>query len=372
MNRYKILKTLHLQGPLQRFQLADLCNIRKSSVTSIVNELMDSELVTPQDHRKKRNILVINDTGRHAAAAELSPGLVHAATISLRGVIHDIKEKKVPKGTALRKLMDIAAGMLRKEIGNNRKGIIGIGISCPGLIDSKKGVCIQAANIPGSQNILVQDSFKKYFRLPIHVENDVRCGLWASVWFEQLLKNFQNVFYIEITHGVGGALLVQGEIIQGCHFTAGEFGHIKAGDEGRNCRCGKKDCLETYCSIPAISREIQTISPAYRNVCSAEDITRSAEKNRRVHRVLDKAMCHMAKALVPVVAILDPQAFVLGNQESNFYNALIPFLQKHLLNGHNTIAHSTPRIFAASSGKHAAIKGIAGLVIQNYFKGISV
>ncbi|MBL7170592.1 MAG: ROK family transcriptional regulator [Candidatus Omnitrophica bacterium] len=362
MNRYKILKTLHLQGPLQRFQLASLCNIRKSSVTSIVNELVDSGLVTSQDHRKKRNSLVINGTGRHAAVAELSPGLVRVAKVSLTGKIHDIKEKKVPEGTVLRKLMNIALGMLKMEVGNNKKKIIGIGISCPGFIDSKMGVCIQAANIPGSQNILIQDFFKKYFRLPVLVENDVRCGLWASVWFEQLLKDFQNVFYVEITHGVGGALLVQGAIIEGCHFAAGEFGHIKAGDEGRNCRCGKKDCLETYCSIPAISREIRAISHTYRNVRSAEDITRSAEKNQRACKVLDKTMGHMARALIPVVAILDPQAFVLGNQESNFYNVLIPFLQKHILQ----------KIFAAHSGKNAAIKGIGGIVMENYFKSLNV
>ncbi|NQU73957.1 MAG: ROK family transcriptional regulator [Candidatus Omnitrophica bacterium] len=370
-NRYQILKTLHFRGPLQRFELANLCDIRKSSITSIVNELVDLDLVRPQDYQRKRSPLILDDTRRYAAAVSLSPSLVRVAKVSLTGTFQRINEKTVPEGTGLRKLLNIAVEMLKKEFRGKIKKAIGIGISCPGLIDSSKGVCLQAANIPDSQNMPIRNFFKKHFALPLHVENDVRCSLWASVWFEQFLKDFQNVFYVEITHGVGSALLINGTIIEGAHFTAGEFGHIKAGDNGQNCLCGKKDCLETYCNIPAISKAIRQISPAYRDVYSAGDIARCANGNKRVTNVLDKAVGRMVKILAPLIASLDPQALVLGNQEPLFYNTIIPFLHKHMLSEHKAMAQFGPQIFIAKSGKDASLKGIAGLVIEDYFKKIN-
>lgn len=133
--------------------------------------------------------------------------------------------------------------------------VLGIGVGCPGPLDTKKGIIINAPLMRWNNFPLVS-RLKQDFNKPIVIDNDCNLGALA----EQrcgLAKGKQNVIYITVSTGVGMGIVLNGQIYHGKSDSAGEFGHMSIEENGKKCPCGNKGCLELYCSGTAIRQIIQ-------------------------------------------------------------------------------------------------------------------
>jgi predicted NBD/HSP70 family sugar kinase len=362
-NRDAILRALHFEGPLQRSELSARLRIRKSSVTSIAAELLRAGLVAALEPRRPRSPLRL-EPGRHpVTAARLTRHDLHVATVGLDGSVRDERVRPLKGSTRPADLIDLLA----QAIGPARPGALGAGVALPGLIDPAEGVVRFAAPFEGWRDVPLAAELARRLRRPVRVDNDIRCQLWASAWFDRLLKEFESLLYVGITDGVACALIVHGRRVLGGCRAAGEIGHVRAGTEGRRCACGKTDCLETYCSLPALREELRRAKPALA-AGTPDELARRAAGDPASAAVLARATSRLAQVIAPLLAAFDPDAVVLGSASRDLSELLHAPLEQALRAERVGIEPRCAVLRVAEPEGVATLKGIAALVIEDAFR----
>ena len=132
-----------------------------------------------------------------------------------------------------------------------RADFLGVGIGAPGPLDREKGIVIVAPNL-GWRNFPLRDRIAEKLHLPATLDNDANCAT-VGEWWQGAAKGGRNVIGMTIGTGIGGGLIIEGQLFHGASDVAGEIGHTTIDLNGRHCKCGNYGCLEAYASGPAIA-----------------------------------------------------------------------------------------------------------------------
>ena len=140
------------------------------------------------------------------------------------------------------------------------KEIAGVGIGSPGPLDTKTGVVLLTPNL-GWTNFPLRDRLAGALGLPAMLDNDANCAIFGE-WWRGAARGADHVVGLTIGTGIGGGIVLGGEIYRGASDIAGEVGHMTIDSTGRLCKCGNYGCLEAYASGPAIAaRAVEGIRP---------------------------------------------------------------------------------------------------------------
>jgi glucokinase len=137
------------------------------------------------------------------------------------------------------------------ETGASKKDFLGVGMGAPGPLDREKGIVVVAPNL-GWRDFPLRDRVEKRLGLPATLDNDANCAT-VGEWWLGAARGGKNVVGITIGTGIGGGLIINGELYHGASDVAGEIGHTTIDVNGRHCKCGNYGCLEAYASGPAIA-----------------------------------------------------------------------------------------------------------------------
>jgi len=137
------------------------------------------------------------------------------------------------------------------ETGASRKDFVGIGLGAPGPLDRENGIVVVAPNL-GWRDFPLRDRVTSRLGLPATLDNDANCAT-VGEWWLGAARGANNVVGITIGTGIGGGLIINGELYHGSSDVAGEIGHTTIDLNGRHCKCGNYGCLEAYASGPAIA-----------------------------------------------------------------------------------------------------------------------
>jgi glucokinase len=140
---------------------------------------------------------------------------------------------------------------VRKETGAERDDILGVGIGSPGPLDRERGVVVVTPNL-GWRDYPLRDEISKRVGLQATLDNDANCATLGE-WWIGAAKGGKNVVGMTLGTGIGGGLILNGQLYHGTSDVAGEIGHTSIDSTGRRCKCGNYGCLEAYCSGPAIA-----------------------------------------------------------------------------------------------------------------------
>ena len=202
------------------------------------------------------------------------------------------------------------------------KQLQGIGVGCPGPVDSERGIVLEAVNL-GWKEVKLREALENAFRCPAMVLNDVDAGVYAE---NKLVRHARrSVLGIFPGTGIGGGCVYEGQIIHGRNLSAMEIGHIEVTPDGHLCGCGRRGCLETEASRLAIAAEVA--KAAYRgetrylhsqvgtdiaNIRS--NILADAIRNgdQVVEQIIRKAARKIGVAVANVVHLICPDTVVLG------------------------------------------------------------
>ncbi|MGH7673450.1 MAG: ROK family protein [Gemmatimonadales bacterium] len=132
-----------------------------------------------------------------------------------------------------------------------RREIVGAGIGSPGPLNTETGVVILTPNL-GWVNMPLRDRVADALQLPATLDNDANCAIFGE-WWRGAAQGVDHVVGLTIGTGVGGGIVLGGEIYHGASDVAGEIGHMTIEANGRRCKCGNDGCLEVYTSGPAIA-----------------------------------------------------------------------------------------------------------------------
>jgi glucokinase len=131
------------------------------------------------------------------------------------------------------------------------KEIVGVGIGSPGPLDTKTGIVILTPNL-GWVNMPLRDRVADTLKLPTVLDNDANCAIYGE-WWRGAAQGVEHVIGLTIGTGIGGGIILGGQIYHGASDVAGEIGHMTIDANGRLCKCGNQGCLEAYASGPAIA-----------------------------------------------------------------------------------------------------------------------
>ena len=131
------------------------------------------------------------------------------------------------------------------------KEIVGVGIGSPGPLNTTTGIVLLTPNL-GWTNFPLRDRITDALGLPATLDNDANCAIFGE-WWRGAARGVQHVVGLTIGTGIGGGIVLDGEVYRGASDIAGEIGHMTIDLNGRRCKCGNYGCLEAYASGPAIA-----------------------------------------------------------------------------------------------------------------------
>lgn len=186
-----------------------------------------------------------------------------------------------------------------------------VGICTPGTISKKTGL-LKNSNTQCLIGMPLKEDLEKQIGMKISMENDANCFAISEATLGAA-KNYSVVFGVIMGTGVGGGIVIDGKLHYGRTNIAGEWGHHILHQNGNECYCGKKGCVETYISGPALERRWREISGAKESLPEIVKKPNSSEFILWKNEFLD----NFGTALSNVIDILDPDVIVLGGGLSN-------------------------------------------------------
>jgi fructokinase len=230
-----------------------------------------------------------------------------------------------------------------------------VGIAAPGALDTTGRVKNSNTQCLIGQPLL-QD-LETLLSRPVRLENDANCFTLAEA-LDGAGKNAVSVFGVIMGTGVGGGIVVNGELLPGLQHIAGEWGHNCLEKNGPLCYCGQHGCIETFLSGPGFSADYQRLGGD--PTLSPQQIVADAEhQNATAQLALENLLERFGKALASVINILDPHVVVLGGGLSNIDCLYTEGVQRVATHVFNT-SLDTP-IRRNQHGDSAGVRGAARL-----------
>ncbi|MEO6021064.1 MAG: ROK family glucokinase [Knoellia sp.] len=262
-----------------------------------------------------------------------------------------------------------------EELRAQHPDVEAVGIGAAGFVAADRATVVFAPHLSWRDEPL-RDALRKRIDTPILVDNDANAACWAE-WRFGAAQGDVDVIMVNLGTGIGGAILIHGEIFRGRYGIAGEFGHMQVVPEGQRCECGNRGCWEQYASGNALVREARAMilanSPVATDLAArvegrAEDltgpiVTEAARDGDATSIELLAEIGHwLGMGIANLAAAFDPGTFVIGGGVSAAGELLLgpardTFRRRLTGRGYRPEA----RIVAAKLGNEAGLIGAADL-----------
>ncbi|MBN2258415.1 MAG: ROK family transcriptional regulator, partial [Anaerolineaceae bacterium] len=245
VNSSLVMNALRLHAPISRAELANITKLNRSTISNIVNILIEDGMVLELDTLESKIgrpgiALALRPDGGAVIGVEIGVGFIRViltdfvANILWRELVDYPTDK--PQIEILLKaqdLIDEAIAFANKK----QLRILGMGLGVPGLVDVQKGLLLFAPNL-GWQDVPLRLMFGQRFHMPVYVENEANLGALGEYYFG-VCRNVDNFIYISSGVGLGGGVIINGKLFKGGRGFAGEIGHIQRDPQGERCGCGR-------------------------------------------------------------------------------------------------------------------------------------
>lgn len=227
----------------------------------------------------------------------------------------------------------VLVDMMAKEAGCKPDRI---GIGTPGTIEPSNGL-LKNSNTTVLNGQPLRKDIEDLLGIPVKMANDANCFAVAETIMGVVKEHdpkAEVVFGIIMGTGVGGGIVVNGQVLQGKHGIAGEWGHNFLDLDGGTCYCGKVGCVETIISGPALERYYTRLTGTH---LPLKEIYAQYKKggNANAEATMGRLLTYFGKAVANLINILDPDCIVLGGGVGNIdllYEEGIKHVAKHVFN----------------------------------------
>jgi glucokinase len=232
---------------------------------------------------------------------------LRAAVVSKEGDIIEVfkVENEVSKGATYN--LDKLVNHIKKEWSKYDTEKVGVGV--PGPVDIKNGIILSPVNLRGWGNFNIKEYLSEQLNLPVKVNNDANvAGLAESLVGSA--KECESVFYITVSTGVGGALILDKKIINGAHSQAGEIYNMIINEDKFSHVGLNKGGLEGQCSGVNIARIASEIYGKPLTTKEVFDLYKSNDEN--AVKVIEKWIDNISIGIANIISVIDPEAIVIG------------------------------------------------------------
>jgi glucokinase len=279
--------------------------------------------------------------GQARLAIDVGGTSIKAVGIDAAGRVRHRADVPTPRGgDVLAALAEVIDGFVT-TLAADGLTIVDIGLACPGLVDTDRGIVRLASNL-GWRDLSLGAWMSERYGTVARIDNDARAGALAEQALLAPLDGSRLAF-IPIGTGVSAAYFTDGVLVRGATSAAGEFGHVRVVPDGDLCSCGNRGCLEAYASAANIAARYRRSSGL---VADTPTIVASVGSDPVAAGVWADAVESLAAALVSLIALLDPSTVVIGGGLSRAGDALIAPLVESVRTG---LPWRTPPTISAST-----------------------
>jgi predicted NBD/HSP70 family sugar kinase len=320
-NRRHVIETLRSQGSMTRSGLARATGLSRTTISTLLAELIEQGLVTEgtADGSRRgagRPATVVRLDHSAGAAVSIDVGARHLA-VAVGDLAHRVlAEHWMPLPIAhaasdgMERATDLVAELLAKA-GVEEKSVIGVAMGLPAPISQPDQHVASSNILPGWAGVEVATEMSDRLGMPVFIENDSNLGALAeSAWGAG--AGFDQLAYIKAATGIGAGLVQGGKLFRGTTGTAGEIGHTTVAEDGPICRCGNRGCLELYAGGAALLGALRQSHP---DVETLEQVVELAHENHPAcARVLADAGAHIGVAIANLINLFNPRRIVVGGE----------------------------------------------------------
>ncbi|MCS7179136.1 MAG: ROK family transcriptional regulator [Anaerolineae bacterium] len=388
LNTSLIMECLRTSGPLSRAGLSDATGLNRSTVSSIVHDLLGKNLIREIGLQSSTRtgrpgiLLELNPDGGCAIGVEIGVDFISAVLTDFvarvlwrrRIAVHPEEKQEV----IIRKAEAIVEEAL--AIGKERGLLsLGIGLGVPGLVDIQEGTLVFAPNLRW-YNVPLRQMWTERFDLPVYVENEANAAALGEYYFGNA-RGVQNLIYLSAGVGLGGGIIIKGKLFRGSNGYAGEFGHMTVDPNGEPCGCGKRGCWETMVGPRAITRRVRKALENGRessilsviekdpNRIDMGVVVQAAQAGDPIARTAleDVGVC-LGIGISNLVNAFNPEMVVLGGALSLAGPFLLPVIEETVR------IHALPQpraaltITTSAHGADACVMGAVALVLDEILR----
>ena len=363
INRDVVLEVIRAHQPISRAELARVSGLQRSTVSLIVNQLIEElwvrEGALARLPRGRRPTMVVLNDDLVMLVADVRPKTATVAVVDLNGRLLSRAQMPVTSDPG-RTLAAIIETMQRMREAHPGRSFEGVGISLPGRVDAETKRLRFSPNLRWP-DFDIQGTLERGIGLPVELDNAANACLLAETWFGRM-DGVRNAVLVTISEGLGTGILSNGQLVYGSHGMAGEFGHIPLDADGPQCGCGARGCWEMSASSNAALRyyaESQPKTP----VRTIEDLLRLVgEDDAAAVAAVTKQAEAIGRGLRLVSATLAPELILIAGDIVVVWERFGPVVERAF--HASTLAGMKPRLRPTHEAEVARLRGAAIVVLQ--------
>lgn len=378
---------LFQEGQATRQSLKDALSCTLLTASKAVTALLENGLLVVDGTvssamGRRKSVLKLNPRHRLCLCADIGYGSIKLALVRFNG---EIEKKIVIPGLPDPILSGIpyeemlrAMEALILEAGRER--VLGLGVGISGMVHFETGSVLFCPNIHGFEDRPLASELEARFGLPVLLDTSARCMTMGEYFFGAG-RGVPNQMLLSLgTGSIAAGLLTNGRIYRGPEGFAGEIGHtcVRPGARRNRCSCGRYDCLELYATLQMLRGNMEDSLRDFEGYSVAKRLlggeTLTMERMREfvqlgdpvVEECFQSALNDVSSVLVGAVNLFTPSLIVLGGGFPRYFPQIVDELQQRVLSACLPPMHTRLRLTGATLGEDAALRGAAGMLIQNY------
>jgi predicted NBD/HSP70 family sugar kinase len=383
INRRIALNLIREHQPISRADLARRMNVTRGVASVLVQELIEQGVIyegaTGEAARgRKPTFLHIRTRDRLAIAVDVRFSKTYLMLSDFSGRQLSL-ESYDTIFTIPEFIKDLAARVRRllktQGVGSSCEGI---GVVVPGMVDHRTGRILKAPTL-GWQEVDIRESLAAATGLPVQVENSGRACSLAHLWLERdEAAATQSFVYVNVSDGVGVGMVLNGELVRGHNYIAGEFGHMPLSLDGPRCMCGMTGCWEAYISNLAtlsryFGRNLSKLSPnslrdiAHDSFTVLDLIKRARGGDGKAMAAVQATARFLGLGLATIVNVINPDCVYLAGEVTTAWDLIENTVREALTERVLTEAAARTQLRVAATHEYPRLRGAAALIAAPTF-----
>lgn len=263
INLSVIMNNLRQKAPVSRAELAVVTGLNKTTVSSLVRELIERQFVqeiglTSAGMGHPAMMLSLNPGAGFIVSCEIGVDFILVVCTNFTPEIIWRHKEHIEIGSDQHAILNRALALMNQAIKNGCPegcNLLGIAVGVPGLVDQETSTLLFAPNL-GWKDLPIRSFMQDSFDAPLFVDNEANLAALGEHYFGAA-QGYDEVLYISAGVGLGGGIVHRGQVFSGVTGVGAEFGHMTMDPDGEVCNCGNRGCWETQVSQNALFRHIQ-------------------------------------------------------------------------------------------------------------------
>ena len=384
INLSSVLSYIQSEDPISRVQLAHLTDLNKSTISSLVVELIERGLVheTGLDSSgagRPATYLALNPDAGLILGVELGVGFISVLITDIAGRVHARGNEPINAEAHQDKVIEATLHCIDRLLSEARprNRLLGVGLTVPGMVNIENRVLVFSPNLRW-RNVPLGEIFNRHTGAPVWIENDANASALAEHLFGVARKN-HNFIFITLGVGVGGGLFLNNELYRGAGGFAGEIGHTSLSlGQNQPCRCGNTGCWENstnqYALIERVRARLDVGRPSLISAwlsepgaqLSLEMIALAASQNdATILEALNETGRLVGLKVANLINLFNPERIVLGGAMSIVAPYMLPAIQQVVETRAMPESRRDVQVDISVFGSDANVMGAVALVVKS-------